>query len=185
MKRLRQFMFILLIVASCIAVGTHSTIAQRARTSSATSALDPTIEPTAPYPDLEEVSFDGSDRSHTELTQRLVDEYQSTSNSDERRKLSEELERVITEHFEIRQKLRAQELEKLQAQVRRLQELHERREQEKSQIIADRLRQVLRDAEGLGWGSSDTVGTSHRRARPSTHGSLLLPATPMNLPLPR
>jgi hypothetical protein len=102
-------------------------------------------------------SLEEADRAHTESTRRLQAEYRSTTDADERAKLSEELQRVITEHFEIRQKRRAQELEELQMQIRRLQELHDRREQEKNQIISDRVRQILRDAEGLGWGSSDAA----------------------------
>jgi hypothetical protein len=107
-----------------------------------------------------EQPLEEADRAHAESTRRLQSEYRAATNPDEREKLSDELERVISEHFEIRQKMRAQELEDLQKQIRRLQELHDRREQEKNQIISDRLRQVLRDADGLGWGGSDTAAPS-------------------------
>jgi hypothetical protein len=107
--------------------------------------------------------------------------YQTTTDADERKKLSEELEQVITKHFEIRQKIRARELEELQSQIRRLQELHERRQQEKSQIVADRLRQVLREAQGLGWGSSDAAVTSYPRTQLPV-GLPVRPATPSNAP---
>jgi hypothetical protein len=88
---------------------------------------------------------------------------------------------VITKHFEIRQQIRANELKELNAQIRRLQELHDRREQEKNQIISDRLRQILRDAEGLGWGSSDAGGTYGTATQRAPYGQQLRSVTPSSV----
>lgn len=97
-----------------------------------------------------------ADRAHADSTKTLLAKYQSTTDADERKSLGDDLQRVITEHFEIRQQIREKELQDLQAQIKRLQELHDRRKQEKDRIIGDRLRQLLRDAEGLGWGASES-----------------------------
>jgi hypothetical protein len=97
-----------------------------------------------------------ADRTHTETTRRLVAKFQASTDAAERRSVREELQKVIGDHFAVRQQIRAKELAELQAQVRRLQELHDRRELEKDQIIADRMGQLLRDAEGLGWGGGDS-----------------------------
>jgi type I site-specific restriction-modification system R (restriction) subunit len=187
MKRRRNVMFVLF-VAIGAALATHTTPAQQL-SSGAASATIRADEPAAINSkvlfrsELDEKSnpLQQSDRAHADSTRRLLAEYQAASHEAQRSELSDELEKVITEHFEIRQKLRAQELEELQAQVRRLQELHDLREREKDQIVSDHLRRLLRDADGLGWGSSDAAGT----------GSLGLPggtfsrprsATPVDVP---
>jgi hypothetical protein len=48
-----------------------------------------------------------------------------------------------------------QVIKELEAQIKRLREIHQRREQQKDRIVADRLQQLLRDADGLGWGTED------------------------------
>jgi hypothetical protein len=181
----------------CAGLGAPTTPAQQISSGAATSTISPSAQSdanaaSARTGDLygwtlsvrtEESTLEEADRAHTQSTRRLQAEYRSTTDADERAKLSEELQRVITEHFEIRQKIRAQELEELQMQVRRLQELHDRREQEKSQIIGDRVRQILRDAEGLGWGSSDAAekGDFGMLSSPSYPRSMRS-TTPVNVP---
>ena len=88
------------------------------------------------------------------LTRRLHADVSGTTDSDEPRKLSDEIEKAITEHFEIRQKIRAgaRGASKHKSDVCRS---CTTREREKNRIISDRLRQLLRDTDGLGWGSSD------------------------------
>lgn len=95
-----------------------------------------------------------ADRRHAKTTGRILAKYQASTDPDERSRLSEELKAVVSAHFELRQQIRANELAELAAQLRRLQDLHDRREREKDQIIGDRVRQLLRDSQGLGWGTS-------------------------------
>ena len=40
-------------------------------------------------------------------------------------------------------------------QLRNLQEQHQRRAEQRDQIVEERVRQLLRDADGLGWGSHE------------------------------
>ncbi|MEX2138976.1 MAG: hypothetical protein WD894_06920 [Pirellulales bacterium] len=96
-----------------------------------------------------------ADHAHAQSTRALVAKHQQSSDSQERESLREELNKVIAEHFETRQQMRARELEELEAQVRHLRTLHDRRKKEKDQIVGDRLQRLLRDADGLGWGSDD------------------------------
>jgi hypothetical protein len=97
------------------------------------------------------------DQVHIKAIRDLVSKYQHADESHKREDIREELSKVIAKHFEVRQQIRARELEELEAQVSRLRELHNRREQEKEQIVRDRLQQLLRDAEGLGWGADDAT----------------------------
>ena len=86
-------------------------------------------------------------------TQRLIAEYGQNEDEKERGWIAGELTKVITKHFDIRQESRDRELKELEEQVRRLRELHEKRAKQREQIVQDRVRQLLRDADGLGWGA--------------------------------
>jgi len=86
-------------------------------------------------------------------TQRLVTEYRQTEDEKERGWIAGELSKAIAKHFDIRQEARERELKQLEVQMRKLRELHDKRMKEKEQIVQDRVRQLLRDADGLGWGT--------------------------------
>jgi len=104
-------------------------------------------------------------------TQRLVSEYRQTEDEKERGWIAGELSKAIAKHFDIRQETRERELKQLEAQVRRLRELHDKRTKEKGQIVQDRVRQLLRDADGLGWGTDSDANDFLRSSyspRPET-----------------
>jgi len=93
-------------------------------------------------------------------TQRLIFEYSQTEDEKERGWIAGEMEKVIARHFEIRQASRDRELKRLEEQVRKLREVHQKRAKQKEQIVQDRVRQLLRDADGLGWGGEPGERTS-------------------------
>src|SRR5688572_28373685 len=194
MKCLRPALFILLLVALCIVLGTATTPAQQFSSGGASATISSGAATTTEgnrsmrtYLEFDTANpLHEADRNHTELTRRLQGQYQAATDSDERTKLRDEIEKAITEHFEIRQKIRAHELEELQTQIRGLQGLHDRREQEKSQIISDQVRQVLPDADGLVWGSSDSAGETSFGIPGATPGATTVrpsrSTTPANVP---
>jgi hypothetical protein len=83
---------------------------------------------------------------------KLLAAYRESTDEKERSRLTDELTKAVTEEFDARQKSREAELAQLEEQVRKLGELQRRRESEKTQIVADRVRQLVREADGLGWG---------------------------------
>ena len=62
----------------------------------------------------------------TELRGRLLADYEATTDADEQSKLSDELEKSITEHFEVRQKIRGRSSRSSKQSPTSLQELHDR-----------------------------------------------------------
>ena len=72
----------------------------------------------------------------------------------------DELTKVVSDQFDLRQESRERELKELEEHVRKLRELHQRRAKEKDQIVRDRVRQLLRDVDGLGWGDDGPLETS-------------------------
>lgn len=67
------------------------------------------------------------------------------------------LQELPTRQFEARQRSRDLEIGRLEAEVRRLRDLHERREAAKDEIVRARLDQLIRSAEGLGWDGGGVV----------------------------
>lgn len=87
-------------------------------------------------------------------TLRHVNFYGNNEDLEKRAELKQQLEQTISEHFDIKQKLRALELQRLEARLKRLRDLHDKRTLSKATIVQDRMEYLLREADGLGWGSS-------------------------------
>ena len=88
---------------------------------------------------------------------RLMDHYRATKDENERARIAKELPGLIAMQFDARQEARERELKQLEDQLQKLKELHAKRGQQKEQIIDERVRQLLREADGLGWGSDTEV----------------------------
>lgn len=93
-------------------------------------------------------------------TRKAIEAYRLTDDQDEKARIVKALPDVVAKQFDARQLAREGELKQLEDQLRKLQEVHQRRARERDQIIAERVRQLLRDADGLGWGSDDELQSS-------------------------
>jgi hypothetical protein len=82
-----------------------------------------------------------------EIRHRLESASNDTQRSEARTKLAENLGK----QFDLRQKRHGLEIEALEAQVKKLKELVQKRQESRAEIISRRVDQVLREAEGLGW----------------------------------
>ena len=65
------------------------------------------------------------------------------------------LKTAVGEQFDSRQDGKAKELKALEEQLAKLKELHAKRTQQREQIIADRVQQIVKESDGLGWWTSD------------------------------
>jgi hypothetical protein len=75
-----------------------------------------------------------------------------TAKSDaEKDKLKSRLSEILEKQFDVRQRRHESEIAELEAQVRKLRELVQKRQENRREIIAKRLDMIVRDAEGLGW----------------------------------
>jgi hypothetical protein len=66
-------------------------------------------------------------------------------------KLKAQLAETLEKQFDLRQKRHTTEIENLEAQVKKLKELVQKRQEARRDIINKRLDQLQREAEGLGW----------------------------------
>lgn len=90
--------------------------------------------------------------------QELAERHASAQEEEQRAEIVEELHEVVEKQFDLRQQGRAEELDALERELARLRDTHQRREEQKEEIVQDRVEDLLRDAEGLGWGSTGSHG---------------------------
>jgi hypothetical protein len=83
--------------------------------------------------------------------QSRIAQYAAATNEQERNKLKESLSKVLDRQFDLQQQMRKLELDPIEARVKRLRELIDKRNQARKTIVEKRLDQLLRDAEGMGW----------------------------------
>jgi hypothetical protein len=69
----------------------------------------------------------------------------------DREKLKAKLVEILEKQFDLKRRRHEAELEALEAQVKKLKDMVRVRGENRRQIISDRLEQILRDAQGLGW----------------------------------
>lgn len=94
------------------------------------------------------------DKKHESQTRALLFQYRETNDSVDRRKLKEKLKSVLGGQFDTRQSMQELELIRVEQRIQKLREQLELRKQERANIVRTRLEQLIREAEGLGWGSS-------------------------------
>jgi len=92
---------------------------------------------------------------HLEMqTQRAAQGYREATDQQQRGQLKAALATLIEKHFEVRHAIRRKEIAELEAQVKQLRDLLERRKQAQEKIVDMRLQQFIRTADGLGWDAS-------------------------------
>lgn len=84
--------------------------------------------------------------------QQLAAGLRDVDDEEKRVQTEEQLNRKVAEQFDVRQRMRERQLAALEEQVRRLRGVHDERGMQRDRIINDRVQQLVREAQGLGWG---------------------------------
>ena len=132
------------------------------------------LSPASPY-GIESTGRQAPEQKLEQQTRELVEKYRRSGDTGGREGLRGDLQKVVSEHFDLRQTARERELAELEKELERLRSLHQRRQNQKDRIVGDRVDSLLREADGLGWGSS-----RYHPAVPRSTPSLVppLPSTP-------
>ena len=88
----------------------------------------------------------------------VVKEYIKTDNEAQRGKLKTKLSDVLAKEFDLQQKRREIELARLEAHMKKLRDMMNKRSTARRTIVEQRLDQLLREAEGLGWNAPAKTG---------------------------
>jgi hypothetical protein len=82
---------------------------------------------------------------------RLARQLGEARSDADRDQLKTKLGEVLGKQFDQRQKRHEAEIKALEAKVKKLRDLVEKRQENRREIIARRLEQILRESQGLGW----------------------------------
>jgi hypothetical protein len=97
------------------------------------------------------------EESHREeQIHKLLEKYKGTKSQDDREATVKELDKILADQFDARQKERETELKQLEEQLKELRSIHDKRKEQKDTIVRERLRQLIREADGLGWNNQST-----------------------------
>jgi hypothetical protein len=91
--------------------------------------------------------FGAADAEALKLARQINDAKTDTDKD----KLRDKMKDVLDKAFEERQKRHEKEIEALEAQIKKLKAMVDKRKENKREIIDERVKQLQRDAAGLGW----------------------------------
>jgi hypothetical protein len=93
-------------------------------------------------------------------TQKIVERWKTSQDTAEREKLEAELRGQLKREFAARLAVHEREIKQLEEKVRQLRERLALRKEKQDDIVDHRLQQILRDAQGLGWGAEGVHGNA-------------------------
>jgi hypothetical protein len=101
--------------------------------------------------DPETAALKQSDAAMAQDSEQLVAKYAATEQAEERGAIKTQLAELLAKHFDVQQQLRERELGRVEARIRKLRELAQKRREAQKTIVEQRVDQLLREADGLGW----------------------------------
>jgi hypothetical protein len=108
-------------------------------------------------------------------TRQLVDRWKASREPAERDKIEKGLRETLHAEFNARLAAHEREIKELEEKVRQLRARLNLRREKQDEIVEHRFQQLLRDAQGLGWGSDEM-------SRRGASSDLFYPAAPQNTP---
>ncbi len=81
----------------------------------------------------------------------LAQQLAAAKSDSDREKLKGQLAEVLEKQFDQRQKRHEEEIKQLEAQIKKLKDLVDKRQENRREIIASRLDQIVKESQGLGW----------------------------------
>jgi hypothetical protein len=98
--------------------------------------------------------YSPSDAESTKLaheSEQCMHQLAEAKSDSEKEKLKSKLGEILDKQFDVRQKHHETEIAALEAQVKKLRDLVQKRNENRREIVSKRLDQMLRDSQGLGW----------------------------------
>jgi hypothetical protein len=120
----------------------------------ATPFLAQQVNPSGDYATSYTVANPATRNAESQLGRRaeeLSRKLGGTKSESDRSEIKNELSQILEKAFDLRQKRHQEEIAGLEAKIKKLKDLVEKRQENRREIIAKKLDQILRDAEGLGW----------------------------------
>jgi hypothetical protein len=91
-------------------------------------------------------------------TRKLVERWKTSENRSERDNIEKSLREMLQAEFRTRLEAHEKEIKQLEEKVRQLRVRLDLRREKQNEIVDHRLQQILREAQGLGWGGEGIGG---------------------------
>ena len=102
------------------------------------------------------------EQTHSQLNREgelLASQYAEATDDVERQRIKAQLAELLGRQFELQQQIRENEVAQLEERIKKLRGLIEKRKEARQSIVDNRLEQLLRDADGLGWTGGPSGGS--------------------------
>ena len=83
--------------------------------------------------------------------EQLAQQLAAAKSDSDREKIKGQLAETLEKQFDQRQKRHEEEIKSLEAQIKKLKDLVDKRQENRREIIGARLNQILKESQGLGW----------------------------------
>jgi hypothetical protein len=115
---------------------------------------------------------------------QFIERWKAAREGDERAKVESTLREMLQREFAARLAEHEREIKELEEKVRQLRNRLSLRREKQDEIVDHRLQQILRDAQGLGWGTEGMGGQSMFRTPYQPSSGAYAPALPSTSPRP-
>ena len=96
-------------------------------------------------------SFSPEESGLSHQAEQLAHQLAAAKSDSDRDKIKDQLSDLLGKQFDQRQKRHEEEIKQLEAQIKKLKDTVDKRQENRREIIARRLDQVVKESQGLGW----------------------------------
>ena len=91
------------------------------------------------------------ENSLSHQAEQLAQQLAAAKSDSDREKIKAQLAEILEKQFDQRQKRHEEEIKQLEAQIKKLKDLVDKRQENRREIIGARLNQIVKESQGLGW----------------------------------
>jgi hypothetical protein len=96
-------------------------------------------------------SFTPEENQLSQQAEQLARQLAEARSDGDREKIKSLLSELLEKQFDQRQKRHEEEIKQLEAQIKKLKDLVDKRQENRREIISARLNQIVKESQGLGW----------------------------------
>ena len=97
------------------------------------------------------LALSGEEDGLSHQAEQLAQQLAAAKSDSDREKIKGQLAELLEKQFDQRQKRHEEEIKQLEAQVKKLKDLVDKRQENRREIIGARLNQIVKESQGLGW----------------------------------
>jgi hypothetical protein len=96
-------------------------------------------------------SFSADENNLSHQAEQFAQQLAAAKSDSDRDKIKGQLTELLEKQFDQRQKRHEDEIKQLEAQIKKLKDLVDKRQENRREIISARLNQIVKESQGLGW----------------------------------